>query len=280
MNSSGYSTLTTRKDQTDLSLFDADYLSTHPSFDQLSQQFTLHSDADIEMIDQQLWELMDKYEAEHGHPLPKGVKSVIRGQMEDSIRPSRETMNTYPSSPQEVTSAVADQAMIDAVNAAEPGGYVDVDAVGRGIASATLFDQPRIEGGGESRPVHTKTIYQPEVVEAEVQAAIAAQTGVNSDFADVIGEAVNSKASDTQYPMSPEVRVYADTHNGGQTTGAPDRFGAVAKNSTIAALERVTAEAGLEGNWLQRLSSAICDARSKSVGAEPGTITLPPEYQS
>lgn len=193
---------------------------------------------------------------------------------------SRETMNTYPSSLQEAESVAVDQATIDAINAAAPGGFADVDAARRGIISKTLFDEARIEGATVRNETHAEQpAYRPEVVEAKVQAAMAAQEGIDPDFADVLGDAKHSK--DTfQYPMSPEVRNYVAQVEGGQTTGVFGRFsGELIANGTVDAIEKVVRNDTPVTEGLLRATNGVMTLRQKYIGSSRGANGHPAEVR-
>lgn len=274
MNNTKHSQLTTPNNQTDLSLFEDDYLSTHPSHEDLRKEL-LATQLSAEVLAEA--QNLTPHEKRQVHRLLTAHdENQIHGIMVDTKRASQphgdseNTMRDTAPIPREVPAPIGpvDQAYSDAMLAAKPG-YIDIDAIGRGIFSG-LIDTKRMESDAP---------YDPAAAERSVQARLAEHDGsAHEGFDDIVSGAEYERQA-MPIPASPEVRRYADEKSGGQTTGAPDRFGEMAATGTIATLERATAEAARERNLLERWSVNIGTERRKFIGAESGTVVLPQEYQ-
>lgn len=250
MNNTKHSQLTTPNNQTDLSLFEADYLSTHQNYDELKKIYSTDPDADIDIIDQQLWDLIDCYEQENGHPLPNNVKSAMRG-WKDNTQPTREIMmgaNTT-STPREVNDFVGNNAdylamLQEQATQNAPIGQYDFSKTGD-YADANLFDNGRLEStrGPAAIAAMAKEIHQPV------------------DGWEDLYQAVNNT-------------YHVPT---GSTTGAPELLQARpdARQLSVADVEGLVGERGNEMNRLQQLSVTICTVRDKNDGVVPyGKINI------
>lgn len=236
------------------------YMQHYPAQNESELAFP-DQDVDITILDQDIWDLIDQYEAEHGHPLTKDVKSAMRGYIGTPTQPSRETtMNTYPSTPE----------------ASHP-----VDAVRQAYGEALFAAQSGQADVGTALDLNTQdksyADYDRNAAELSVQARVIAQQDLpaDPDFADLVGQAERDKRT-FAIPMSEELRTYAQRVQSGQTTGAAARFGALAQSTTLEELAKMTEAAEVAGNHLERCMVNVRTARKEFTLVPRDSVDLEP----